>query len=111
MIDLYSGKPLTSKIDIWVSPETTTTLDNVPKYDVSLSLLQALGCMLYKICFFSLPFGESSLAIQAAKFSFPANSKFSTNMHKLIRKRGQLDVVFVFDARHYVRTTLAQVTS
>ena len=34
MIDLYSGKPLTSKSDIW-----------------------ALGCLLYKLSFFTLPFG------------------------------------------------------
>ena len=62
MIDLYSGQALTAKTDIW-----------------------ALGCMLYKICFFSLPFGESSLAIQEGKFGFPSTSKFSKEMHKLIR--------------------------
>lgn len=63
MIDLYSGKPLTSKLDIW-----------------------ALGCLLYKLCFFTLPFGESTLAITSGKFTFPTNSKYSDNLHKLIRK-------------------------
>ncbi len=38
---------------------------------------QALGCLLYKLCFFSLPFGESTLAIQSGNFTFPANSKYS----------------------------------
>ena len=33
--------------------------------------------MLYKLCFFSLPFGESTLAIQSGHFSFPESSKFS----------------------------------
>ena len=39
--------------------------------------VQALGCMLYKLCFFSLPFGESTLAIQSGHFTFPESSKFS----------------------------------
>jgi len=62
MIDLYSGKTLTSKLDIW-----------------------ALGVLLYKLCFFTLPFGESTLAITSGKFTFPTNSKYSQNLHKLIR--------------------------
>ncbi|CAF96149.1 unnamed protein product, partial [Tetraodon nigroviridis] len=36
MINLYAGKAITTKADIW-----------------------ALGCLLYKLCFFTLPFGES----------------------------------------------------
>jgi len=62
MIDVYNGQPITIKSDIW-----------------------ALGCLLYKLCFFTLPFGESTLAIQSANFTFPANSKYSQNLHKLIR--------------------------
>lgn len=62
MIDLYSGKSITTKADIW-----------------------ALGCMLYKLCFFSLPFGESTLAIQNGQFAIPDNSKYSRGMHQLIK--------------------------
>ena len=48
MVDVYSGKPITTKADIW-----------------------ALGCLIYKLCFFSLPFGESTLAIQNAALTIP----------------------------------------
>lgn len=62
MIDLYSGKAISSKADIW-----------------------ALGCLLYKLCFFNLPFGESSLAIQNGHFTIPDESKYSKGLHSLIR--------------------------
>lgn len=63
MIDFYTiGLPITVKSDIW-----------------------ALGCFLYKLCFFTLPFGESTLAIQNGNFTIPDNSKFSNAMHQLIR--------------------------
>ncbi len=62
MIDLYSEKPLTSKLDVW-----------------------ALGIMLYKLCFYTLPFGESSLAIQSGNVTFPTSSPYSEELHNLIR--------------------------
>ncbi|KDR18287.1 AP2-associated protein kinase 1 [Zootermopsis nevadensis] len=62
MVDMYCGKPITTKADIW-----------------------ALGCLLYKLCFFSLPFGESTLAIQSGNFTIPDNSRYSRGMHCLIR--------------------------
>lgn len=52
MIDLYSNQIITTKSDIW-----------------------ALGCLLYKLCFFEVPFGESMLAIQNCNFTIPDSSK------------------------------------
>ncbi|XP_061115699.1 BMP-2-inducible protein kinase isoform X2 [Conger conger] len=62
MINLYGGKAITTKADLW-----------------------ALGCLLYKLCFFSLPFGESQVAICDGTFIVPDNSKFSFKLHCLIR--------------------------
>lgn len=62
MVDLYGNKIISTKSDIW-----------------------ALGCLLYKVCFFSLPFGESILAIQSGKFNIPENCRYSTQLVTLIR--------------------------
>ncbi|XP_060520244.1 uncharacterized protein LOC132698277 [Cylas formicarius] len=61
MVDMYCGKPISTKADIW-----------------------ALGCLLYRLCYFSLPFGESTLAIQSGNFFIPDNSRYSRGVHQLI---------------------------
>uniref|UniRef100_A0A915HKF9 non-specific serine/threonine protein kinase n=1 Tax=Romanomermis culicivorax TaxID=13658 RepID=A0A915HKF9_ROMCU len=61
LVDLYSGFPITTKVDIW-----------------------ALGVMLFKLCFFTLPFGESTLAIQSATFSFPSEPSYPAELLGLI---------------------------
>ncbi|XP_030592939.1 AP2-associated protein kinase 1 isoform X7 [Archocentrus centrarchus] len=62
MVNLYGGKVITTKADIW-----------------------ALGCLLYKLCYFTLPFGESQVAICDGSFTIPDNSRYSQEMHCLIR--------------------------
>ncbi|XP_030057741.1 AP2-associated protein kinase 1 isoform X9 [Microcaecilia unicolor] len=62
MVNLYSGKVITTKADMW-----------------------ALGCLLYKLCYFTLPFGESQVAICDGNFTIPDNSRYSHDMHCLIR--------------------------
>ncbi|XP_041855002.1 AP2-associated protein kinase 1-like isoform X6 [Melanotaenia boesemani] len=62
MVNLYGGKIITTKADIW-----------------------ALGCLLYKLCFFTLPFGESQVAICDGSFTIPDNSRYSQEMHCLLR--------------------------
>ncbi len=48
MIDLYSRLPITLKADIW-----------------------AMGCLLYKLMYNIMPFGDSILAIQNGTFVIP----------------------------------------
>ncbi|XP_042276903.1 AP2-associated protein kinase 1-like isoform X8 [Thunnus maccoyii] len=62
MVNLYGGKVITAKADIW-----------------------AMGCLLYKLCYFTLPFGESQVAICDGSFTIPDNSRYSQDMHCLIR--------------------------
>ncbi|XP_044052127.1 AP2-associated protein kinase 1-like isoform X11 [Siniperca chuatsi] len=62
MVNLYGGKIITTKADIW-----------------------AMGCLLYKLCYFTLPFGESQVAICDGSFTIPDNSRYSLDMHCLIR--------------------------
>ncbi|VDN06524.1 unnamed protein product [Thelazia callipaeda] len=61
MVDIYSGKTIGTKIDIW-----------------------ALGVMLYRLCYFSLPFGESSLAIQNCSYSFPTEPNYPEELRAII---------------------------
>ncbi|XP_029920611.1 AP2-associated protein kinase 1 [Myripristis murdjan] len=62
MVNLYNNKIITTKADIW-----------------------ALGCLLYKLSFFTLPFGESQVAICDGSFTIPDNSRYSYDLHCLIR--------------------------
>ncbi|TRY85664.1 hypothetical protein DNTS_020365 [Danionella cerebrum] len=84
MINLYQGKAITTKADIWCckdrneGPMKAHFLLNV------VMLRKALGCLLYKLCFFTLPFGESQVAICDGTFAIPDGSKFS-QLHGLIR--------------------------
>ena len=83
MVDLYSGKPITVSSDIWVSFRVNRF---GVKIIINTLLLQALGCLLYKLCFFTTPFGEQTLAILSGTFTIPDNSPYSEELHRLISK-------------------------
>lgn len=68
MVDLFSNKAISTKSDIW-----------------------ALGCLLYRLCFFDLPFGESILSIQNAIFTIPDNSHYSQQLHSLLKFMLEVD--------------------
>ncbi|OQR78677.1 AP2-associated protein kinase 1-like, partial [Tropilaelaps mercedesae] len=80
MIDFYGGRIITTAADIW-----------------------ALGCLLYKLCFFATPFGESALAITSGQFVVPASSRYSQQLHQLIR--------FCLEVDPEVRPDIYQVSS
>lgn len=61
MVDLYEENTIGVSTDIW-----------------------ALGVLLYKLCYFQLPFGESSLAIQNGHFNFPDNKQIPESLKALI---------------------------
>ena len=67
MVDFYKKKLVNHKSDIW-----------------------ALGCLLYKLCYFKTPFEDvdgncSSLAILNVKYTLP-NSNYSKKITDLISK-------------------------
>ena len=73
MVDLYGGKLLTSKLDIW-----------------------ALGCLLYKLAFFTLPFGDSTLAISSGKLTFPGEGGTTSGNRKYSQVRSQNSFFYCF---------------
>ena len=40
--------------------------------------------MLYKLCFFVTPFGDSTLAIQSGVFTIPDKSHYDDHIHRLL---------------------------
>lgn len=46
----------------------------------------ALGVMFYRLCYFILPFGESSLAIQNCSYTFPDKPKYPEGLRAIISK-------------------------
>ncbi|KAI6200599.1 Kinase domain protein [Aphelenchoides besseyi] len=91
MIDLFSNTPIGTKADIW-----------------------ALGILLYKLCYFQLPFGESALAIQSGNFTFPDTPFISNEIKaiiskiiRLLKSISCLDLLLTNSAKH--RPTIYQV--
>ena len=71
MIDLYSRLPLTLKIDIW-----------------------AMGCLLYKLMYNMMPFGDSILAIQNGTFVIPDDmaQSYRRELNLLVRYMLEIDI-------------------
>ncbi|UMM23375.1 hypothetical protein L5515_004127 [Caenorhabditis briggsae] len=69
MIDFYSGQVLGLKGDIW-----------------------ALGVLLYRLCYFCVPFEESPLAIQSVNYQFPALPNISDEAKALIYMLLDIDI-------------------
>jgi AP2-associated kinase len=78
MIDLFTGIPIGLWINI-VSLLSTIILDT--KIDI-----WAMGILLYKLCYFALPFGESALAIQSGLFTFPELPQIPDSIKAVISK-------------------------
>ena len=71
MIDLYSRLPITLKVDIW-----------------------AMGCLLYRLMYKKLPFGDSILAIQNGTFVIPDDmaNVYSSELNLLVRYLLEIDI-------------------
>jgi AP2-associated kinase len=71
MIDLYSRLPITLKTDIW-----------------------ALGCLLYKLMYNIMPFGDSILAIQNGTFVIPDDMSqvYSRDLNIFVRYMLEIDI-------------------
>ena len=71
MIDLYSRIPITLKADIW-----------------------AMGCVLYKLMYNTMPFGDSILAIQNGTFVIPDDmiQTYSRELNLLVRYILAIDI-------------------
>ena len=67
MVDLYQGKLINEKVDVW-----------------------SLGCLLFKLCFQKTPFEDYAgnverMGIMNAKYSIPAQHQFSERLISLMR--------------------------
>jgi hypothetical protein len=71
MIDLYSRLPITTKADIW-----------------------AMGCLLYKLMYNTMPFGDSILAIQNGTFVIPDDMSqiYSRELNIFVRYMLEIDI-------------------
>eukprot|EP00906_Rhabdomonas_costata_P035064 RCo049289 len=62
MVDLHSRRRIDERVDIW-----------------------ALGCLLFYLCFFELPFEEQKLSILHGKYTIPRAHEYSKDVEELIR--------------------------
>ncbi len=66
-------------------------VDGLPAWDHSTAYpwgwlyahTQALGVLLFKLCFMDTPFGDNPLAIVSAQYSIPEDSPYTQDLHNL----------------------------
>ncbi|XP_064383792.1 AP2-associated protein kinase 1-like [Halichondria panicea] len=46
--------------------------------------MEALGVLLFKLCFMDTPFGDNPLAIVSAQYSIPEDSPYTQDLHNFI---------------------------
>jgi len=131
MCDLYMRKLIDTKADIWVGNPTCSNVPRPRLADVTqpssraspqqnlrwlltmapISLPpQAMGCLLYKLCYFDDAFGESTLAIIGGKYKIPDAPKYSPGMMSLIGMLGAAALVRLRTTQHFSRLVCPSVT-
>jgi hypothetical protein len=81
MVDLYCNERITTKADMW-----------------------AMGCLLYKLCFFEDAFGDSSLSILSGKLRIPEGHHFTPDLLELIRKFPHSPLILSIHLFRHTRT-------
>ncbi|CAN6833640.1 unnamed protein product [Brassica oleracea] len=88
MWDLFRREVISEKVDIWVC-HLKTLFNFSPEVDTKVSvftMFQALGCLLFRICYFKNAFdGESKLQILNGNYRIPESPKYSSSVTDLIK--------------------------
>ena len=96
MWDLFLREMINEKVDIWVSHAESKLLSAMIKplqslvqthsTHVTICKCQALGCLLFRICYFKSAFdGESKLQVLNGNYRIPDMPKYSSLVLDLIR--------------------------
>lgn len=80
MADMYQRIPLTYKTDVWVRFSSVGCC--ILPY--ACHMMQALGCVLYKLMFFTDAFTESSLSVVSGKYKIPKEHGFTDEVLQLL---------------------------
>ncbi|KAK9161261.1 hypothetical protein Syun_007602 [Stephania yunnanensis] len=85
MWDMFRREVISEKVDIWENEHLNLDLIRL-RTDAKCVFVQALGCFLYRICYFKYAFdGGSKLQILNGNYRIPALPKYSAAILDLIR--------------------------